>query len=244
MSYPADVLLPLDAKYYGFVDNTKSLNNNWDIVWSFSYALTGMEHAFCTFLTTTASLISAIPGHYLGYLKDSTGNTSGSLAIAFDSTGYFALSNSTNPGLAPSAKTPNSLIIRDPNNTVVTNEELSNLNTSFFLASSAKSFQTLRFRLTNAGRMLRIDFKTDNSSYSPIISKSLTGFDVDINKYMYVGLTFCSPISSDNITPSTFYLKNFTVEGLSAEETQETVPFESIYPQTLGYTEISDIELL
>ena len=74
MSFPSDVTLPATAKYIAFVDEKKSYNPNYDIIWSFQYAITGgntaltqKECAFATFLTVSTPQISAIPGQYLGY---------------------------------------------------------------------------------------------------------------------------------------------------------------------------------
>ena len=283
MSLPSDVLLPEDAKYHGFVDTKLGFNSHWDITWSFSFALSGSQHGFCTFLTTNPLLSGGIPGQYLGYLgtpsfildesgqyilsetgdrllldappssdtsillnenglaytneegipllaggqpstqgTDGTG-TSGILAIAFDSTGLFALSTTDNSGVGMSNVIPNSLIVRDSNDKVVCNVALSSLDTSFFLASSNKSYQTLRFRLASAGRKLFIDYKTENTKYKP-----LTSLDVSISPLshpvLYPGFTFCSPISSSSIMPSTIFLKNFHVQGNTNPPTLETTP--------------------
>jgi|688.fasta_scaffold534208_2 hypothetical protein len=70
MSFPSDVTLPANAKYIAFVDEKKSYNPNYDIIWSFQYAISGSsikECAFATFLTISTPSVSAIPGHYLGY---------------------------------------------------------------------------------------------------------------------------------------------------------------------------------
>lgn len=70
MSFPSDVVLPANAKYIAFVDEKKDYNPNYDIIWSFQYAITGsssMECAFATFITATTPDLSSIPGHYLGY---------------------------------------------------------------------------------------------------------------------------------------------------------------------------------
>lgn len=266
MAYPSDVYLPPNAKYFGFVDTSRSFNSHWDIIWSITFALTGTDHAFCTFLTTTPTISSAIPGQYLGYIGDKPYilnenfeilhtedeekilydlvggsfefETTGILAIAFDSTGYFALSNNGTVGIPISETKRNSLIIRDCDNNVVFNECLSSLNTNFFLASATKNYQTLRFRLSNAGKRLHIDFKTPTTSYTPLTSLDLSRFDANIYPTVYAGLTFCSPVSSNN-APSTLYLKNFNYEGDSEPETYEIVPTESIYPDSSAYTSVS-----
>lgn len=250
MPFPSDVLLPVNAKYHGFVDTKTGLNSHWDITWSFTFALTGTEHGFCTFLTATPDLSGGVPGHYLGYvgttqyltaengeiLLDEYGNrliangsasaydTSGVLAIAFDSTGYFALSNIESPGVGLNSVKKNSLIVRDQNNVVICNQPLSSFDTTFFLASAVKSPQTLRFRVGSGGTKLHIDYKTDNLKY-----KSLTSLNITLNPLshtiLYPGLTFCSPISSSSILPSTLFLKNFHVQGNPNPATYETLSY-------------------
>lgn len=275
MAFPSDVLLPANAKYFGFVDDKQPFNSHWDIVWSFTFALTGTQHGFCTFLTNNSDLLSGIPGQYLGYLGslsstrylltesgefllDELGNkliieplsggeydTSGILAIAFDSTGYFALSNSTNPGVPKSQVKPNSLIIRDTNNVVVFNETLSSLDTQFFLTSSTKNYQTLRFRFSNSGKKLSVDYKTDTTRYKTLTSISLTSFDPTIHSILYPGLTFCSPISSNSITPSTMFIKNFHVQGnlnTPSYETLNFIPLTASIPTT--YTVLSGVSAI
>jgi hypothetical protein len=107
MSFPSDVTLPATAKYIAFVDEKKSYNPNYDIIWSFQYAISGSntrECAFATFLTSSTPPVSAIPGHYLGY----SGNVPLS-AFLLDENGDYILSenneriilegNSENDGL-------------------------------------------------------------------------------------------------------------------------------------------------
>lgn len=243
MAYPPDVLLPINAKYTGFADSNKAFNVHWDIIWSFTFALTGTEHGFCTFLTINPNLTGAIPGQYLGFQGASAFNysKSGLLAIAFDSTGYFALSNYGNGGVSLSGVKKNSLIVRNYNNDVIFNECLSTLDTTFFLASATKNYQTLRFRLTSSGKRLYIDYKTSQTLYKTLTTVDIPGFTADSYPLLYTGLTFCSPISSSSTSPSTMFLKNFNYEGLSSVETYETLSSASIYPDTLGYTSISAI---
>lgn len=265
MAYPSDVYVSPNAKYFGFVDTGKPFNPHWDITWSITYALTGTDHAFCTFLTTTPSISTAIPGHYLGYLGDypyllsENGEilysetpkrlviddsaplqyeNTGVLAVAFDSTGYFALSTPTTVGVSMSSVKKNSLIIRDCDNKIIFNEHLSVLDPDFVLAQSPRIYQTLRFRLTNAGTRLYVDYKAIGSSYEPLTSVDMTGFNPNVATPVYIGLTFCSPMSS-NATPSTLFIRNFNYGGSSDPETYELVPAESIVPQTLEYTSFS-----
>lgn len=267
MSFPSTISLASSAKYFGFVDPKNAYNANWDITWSFTFALTGIQHGFCTFLTTNPLLSSAIPGQYLGYLgnypylMDETGefilsedferltyetpstsayDISGVLAIAFDSTGYFALSDSDNSGIAqPNAKS-NSLIVRS-NNRLVFNEHLSSLDTSFFLASSVKSYQTLRFRLAN-GNKLYVDYQIPSSKYKNLATINLSSFKVDENQILYPAFSFSSPISSNSIPPSTIWMKNFHTQGCESSPTYETVQYTPLLTESgTIYTTISGI---
>jgi hypothetical protein len=268
MPYPSDVLLPINSKYYGFVDTKTPYNPHWDITWSFSYALTGTnQHAFCTFLTTTSSLTSAIPGQYLGYLGNSkylldeygniilneTGDrilfndssnlssydTTGILAIAFDSTGLFALSSTDNSGVGINQLKKNSLIIRDSNNTVIYNEALSSLDSTFFLSSSTKEYKTLRFRFSNGGKRLYLD-KRENSQYTNLLNLPIS-YDMDNYDNLYPGFTFCSPISTNIQGSSTIFLKNFHTQGCLDLPTYETVACNPILDIITEYKTLSGI---
>ena len=242
MSYPTEVLLPSDAKYIGFVDDKIPFNSNWDIVWSFSYALTGSQHGFCTFLTTNSSLTGGIPGQYLGYLGESPNyTTNGVLSIAFDSTGYFALSSNSNSGVSVVDVIPNSLIIRDNSDQVIYNQSLSSLDTEFLISETPKTYKTLRFRLSNGGRMLYIDYKGFQKKYKNLLSLPIS-FDISTYNTLYPGFTFCSPISSASLQPSTLFLKNFHTQGCMLDPTYETVtcvPLSSANVKT--YSTISGI---
>jgi hypothetical protein len=267
--YPSDVILPANAKYYGFIDNKLPYNSHWDITWSFSFALTGSEHGFTTFLTTQPTLTGGIPGTRLGYLgdkeylKDENGNillaetrerlvadpsalssydTMGVLAIAFDTTGLFALSSATYNGVGLSQIKRNSLIIRDSNDDLVYNTQLSSLDTTFFLTSSVKSYQTVRFRLSNAGRRLYVDKQKADLTYTNMLNLVISSFYVTSNDIVYAGLTYCSPVSSLT-TPSTLYLKNFHAQGTYIEPTYEIVPSVSLYtpPTSSTFSTVSGI---
>ncbi len=245
MPLPTDLFLPVDAKYNGFVQTDKPLNLNWEVTWSFTFALTGTEHGFCTFLTTNSSLLSGNPGQYLGYLGNIGGfDQSGLFAVGFDTTGLFALSSTSNTGVKLSACKPYSLIIRDYTNSVIFNETLSSLSTEFVLVSSSKVYQTLRFRLTSGGKKLYVDFKKDNTDYKLLASVSLSGYTLSANSVVYPGLAFCTPISGINATASTMFLKNFNVEGSSTTPSNEVVPMISIYETSSTFTTISAISAL
>jgi hypothetical protein len=269
MIYPSDVLLPPNSKFYGFVDKKTPYNPHWDISWSFTFALTGTEHAFCTYLTTNPNLSGGIPGQYMGYMgsdefilneidnviESENGDSisyddygsyeggykqNGVISIAFDSTGYFALSNLNNSGISPNNVKKNSLIVRDLSNTVIFNESLSSLDTSFFISSPSKSYQTLRFRFSNAGKSLYIDKKTEMSNYKTLATIPIS-YDVDTIGMLYPAFTFCSPISSSFITPSTMYLRNFHTQGCESDPSYETISCNELYQEPMGYATINGI---
>ena len=264
MSFPSDVLLPANAKYYGFIDNKNPYNINWDLTWSFSFALTGTEHLFCTFLTYSPISAGNIPGQYAGYLSEPTYLTTqlsqmilsengnpiivddngdrGVLGITFDTTGLFALSASLSSnffgGVPKNQIIKNSLVIRDSSNNVIYNQALSSLDSSFFLTSSSKNYQTLRFRVTNSGRRLIID-KLYNNIYNNLLSIPISTFNIENNAIVYPGFSFCSPVSSLN-TPSTLFLKNFHVQGNISPPTYDNVTVNPLYiPSSTVFTTIS-----
>lgn len=223
-NYPADVILPLNYKSFGLIDSKLDYNSNWDIVWSFTYALssnTNSQHSLCTFLTTLSS-ISAFPGQYSGIMGPSYNDGRVALGIIFDSTGYSTLSNTYTVGMSSSY--PNSLTIRDKS-TIIYHQPLSALDTSFIFTSGGKHYQTLRFGFYNTGRKLQIDYKID-SGYKELLTIPLSTYDwIDDNTILYPGLTYCSPISSNNTNSSILYLKNFHVQGNSSNPTYEYTSF-------------------
>lgn len=70
MAFPDDILLPANAKTFGFVDSKYAYNTHWDLNWSFTFALSGNEHAFTTFLTRNPVGPSEYGGQYLGYFTN------------------------------------------------------------------------------------------------------------------------------------------------------------------------------
>lgn len=256
MSFPSDVVLPANAKYIAFVDEKKNYNPNYDIIWSFQYAITGSaigECAFATFLTATHPDSSPIPGQYLGYsgnvplsaylltedgeymltedsdkiILEGNGETDGLLGvcIAFDTTGLFALSSNSRPGVSRNNIKRNSLIIRDVNDNLTFYEELSNIDSYFSILSNVKSYKTLRFKYTNTDS-LTVDYKkSDSTEFKELTSIKLNSDLTNLN-YLKPGFSFSSPVSS-NISGSvcSLYLKNFHIQGTEKPPTTEIVNF-------------------
>lgn len=258
MSFPSDIALPANSKYITFVDSKFQFNPSWDVNWSFEYALSGTnQHAFCTFLST-ATTLSGYPGHYLGYtgtssvssyLLDDDGNFlltddgerlvvdtengldyAGILAVAFDSTGLFALSSQSRPGVGRGSLKRNSLIIRDDQNNVTFYEHLSNIDTGFVLSSSGKYYQKLRFRFSNMGKTLAIDYQKPNTSNYLYLTSVNLSIPTEDYPFVNVGFSYSSPVSSSVLSPSVMFLKNFHVQGNTYDTSIEEVPFISIEP--------------
>jgi hypothetical protein len=237
MPFPSDISLSSNAKYFGIIDPKKAYNLNWDVVWSFTYALTGTQHGFSSFLTTSPTITSGLPGQYLG-----SDNLNMIISIGFDSTGYFALSSPLRSGISLSSTIPNSIIVRDSNNSIIFNKALSSLDTSFILSSSIKTYQTLRFRYSNAGKKLSIDFKKLNNKYSTLTSLNIANLNITDNLSVYPGFSFCSPISGLTITPSTMFIQNFHTQGNTLSSTYETLEMIPLTGNILNtFTTISGI---
>ena len=118
MPFPADITLPLSAKYFS-LKNTTAYNSNYDIVWSISCQVSSVsaQYGICTFLTTLSTPpISALPGQYIGtYIPNNI------ISIAFDTTGLFALSSGIRPGVSLSGVIPFSLVVRNSSYNVIYN---------------------------------------------------------------------------------------------------------------------------
>lgn len=260
MSFPPDVTLPATAKYTAFVDEKKDYNPNYDIIWSFQYAISGStagafpkECAFATFLTVSTPQVSAIPGHYLGYsgnmplsayLLDENGDyiltednqrmiLEGNdgidgfvgMCIAFDTSGLFALSSNSRPGVGLGSIKRNSLIIRDINDNITLYEELSNINPTFNILSSSKLYKTMRFKYTNTDK-LTIDFKIDGDTEFTELTSVKVDFDPESIAFLRPGFSYSSPVSSSSVLRvAKLFLKNFHIQGTENVTTVETVPF-------------------
>lgn len=271
MAFPPDIMLPANAKYYAFVDTKLTYNPHWDINWSFEYALYTSEGGFCTFLTNFPP-VTGWPGHYLGfsgnaalssYLATEDGEyiitengerilvdtetgigNNGILAIAFDSTGLFALSSATRGGVGLGSIRSNSLVIRNAYDEVITNVQLSALSNEFVLLSTGGLYyQTLRFRYSQAGNKLSIDFKKRGSTTFKLLTSIVTPLVVPGDfPDVYTGFCYCSPISSNSIPPGIMRLKNFHTQGNSQLENTEQTTFTPITASKLtNYTQLSSL---
>lgn len=249
-SFPSDVTLPINAKYYSFVENSKEYNPQYDVTWSFDFALSAAnintQCAFSTFIVPTTTLLSSAPGHYIGvpgeiiYLLTESGeqiltesgepiifenNLSGAvISVAFDTTGLFALSSSAlyeRPGVGISSIKRNALIIRDNNQNVLFNQSLSAFSDMFML-TSVKAYQTLRFRYANAGRKFSIDYRPTNTTQYSLLTSINLPTTVSIDS-AYIGFAYTTPVSSTSTAVADMYLKNFHIDGNTAATTYENI---------------------
>jgi hypothetical protein len=203
------VLLPNDAKYAFFIDDNQAFHHEWDVNWSFTYKLTDSEplgeYGFCTFLTKTPNISSFLLGHYMGFFKNLS-SINGEIAIAIDRTGLFALSSNNYPyGVSKNNVKLNSLIIRDATG-VIYNQTLS----SFPIQTDTEI--TLRFRYVNKSEIV-VEYKSEFDSYSEIVRMPITT-SLSNNDKLYPAFFYTTPVSSLTTSiSSTFYLKNFHIQG-------------------------------
>lgn len=228
------VLLPIDAKYAFFIDNKQAFHHEWNVNWSFTFKLDDPkniiiyltdeydnniltesgepialdlpsgEYGFCTFLTKTPTISSFMLGHYMGFFKNLSA-VNGEVAIAFDTTGLFALSSTNYPyGVTKNDVKTNSLIIRDRTG-VVYNESLP----TFQLASNTE--RTFRFRYVNKNEVV-VEYKEGSGFYIELVRTSINT-NLSGDDKLYPAFFYSSPLSSLESSTSTLYMKNFHVQG-------------------------------
>ena len=201
-------------------------NANYDIIWSFDYSLSGnntSQGSFTTFLFDgLSSFGGGAPGpggaYYSAGQYLSGANTliipsvSGAiLGINFDTTGLFAISGSAANGLL--TPIPKSLSIRygQTNFQYLTSVSLTSLYTDFDLLLSAREYNRLRFRLTDIGQTLKVDYKVSDR-FTEILTIPVNLNITDITTYK-VGIGYTSPVSGAASTQAIFSIRDFHVEG-------------------------------
>ena len=236
----SEILLPASARYYYIVNKNYSYNSNYDIIWSFQYSVSGFDEGisqlgYTTFLTTLASTTSNISaGQYLctkqSELTNSavvlSGNTTSTVnpfnlvTVAFDSTGLFALSSTTRPGLT--SVQPNSLIVRGFNSDLLYVLPLS--STSFTIAPT--STQTIRCIYSNGAQTLEIAYRESNTTaYTVLATVSIPYRFINTSNLdsVYCGISYCSPISSSSLSSCKMLVNNMHIEGSRNNTTVEVI---------------------
>lgn len=242
----SEILLPASARYYYIVNKNYSYNSNHDIIWSFQYSISGFNEGnsqlgYTTFLTTLSSTTSNISaGQYLCTKQSGASNSTVVLSsnsvttvnpfnlitIAFDSTGLFALSSTTRPGLV--SVQPNTLVVRGFNSQILCILPLS--STSFTIAPT--SAQTIRCIYSNGAQTLEIAYRDANTTiYTTLTTVSLPYRFINTANIDSVscGISYCSPISSSSLSSCKMLLHNMHIEGVRGNTSVETI---SVSPLT------------
>lgn len=218
MPYPADILLPTTAKCFSFKNNT-AYNSNYDITWSYSCLVSSVsaQYGFCTYLTTlSTSPLSALSGQYIG------SNIPYNIAsVAFDTTGLFALSSDIRPGVSLNQRKVYSLVVRNSSNQVIYNQSLTGTNFSFY-----NTQQVVRCRFSNSQQLLVIDYRKNiDPNFTTLAS---VPFSASISNpsnldNVYVGFSFCTPISTTNTSTASAFVYNFHTDGVRNNTSVETI---------------------
>lgn len=237
----SEILLPASARYYYIVNKNYSYNSNYDIIWSFQYSISGFnagtsQLGYTTFLTTLPSTTTNISaGQYLCTKQSEAANSisvlSGTtvtnvtpfnlITIAFDTTGLFALSSTTRPGLT--SVQPNTLIVRGFNSQLLCVLPLS--STSFTIAPSSP--QTIRCIYSNGAQTLEIAYRdSSTTTYTTLTTVSIPYRFINTGNIDSVscGISYCSPISSSSLSSCKMLVNNMHIEGVRGNTTVETIP--------------------
>ena len=236
----SEILIPATARNYYLVNKNYSYNSNYDIIWSFQYTVSGFntglsQLGYTTFLTTLSSTTSYISaGQYLCTKQSESQNSVSVLSgtttsnanpfnlvtIAFDSTGLFALSSTTRPGLT--AVTPNSLIIRGYNSQLLCVLPLS--STSFNIAPTSP--QTIRCIYSNGAQTLEVAYRDNTTTeYTTLTTVSIPYRFINTSNVdrVYSGISYCSPISSSSLSSCRLLVNNMHIEGSRNKTDIETI---------------------
>ena len=231
--------------YPTFTVNPKAINiaskvgyyPDFDIVWSFEYAISGnssTEAGFTVFIMDNIPLSGGNNGIDLGFsgLSSITGGPatiqpgiSGAvIGVGFDTTGLFAASayagmTNIRDGIVAGDCTPNSIIIRSewPSysfNTYNYNKPLISIDSEFKIVESSVKYKTIRARLGNIGKKLYIDYRYNvEDDFKPLLEYDLNLNITETTKYK-VGVSFATPIGSDlGSAAGNIYIRNFHTEG-------------------------------
>lgn len=178
----------------------QDFNANYDITWSFQYAITGSPNSnggFSTFLFNNSVLTGGGGYTGLGYstYQSQSGVKNAVLGICFFSNNNVKIlkgntfsvltSFSIFPSLSPIVKTN-------------------------------KDFNTIRFNLTDLGQTLKISIKNKETNSYDIINS----FNVNLNPintdYYKIGFSYASPLTAED-DKITFYIKDIQYQGMNKD---------------------------
>lgn len=176
----------------------QDFNANYDITWSFQYAITGSTNStggFSTFLFNNSILTGGGGYTGLGYstYQSQSGVKNAVLGICFFSDNTIK-------------------ILKD--NTFTTLTSFSIFPSLSPIVKSIKDFNTIRFNLTNLGQTLKISIKNIETNEYYIIKEINTNLNVKNNDYYKIGFSYSSPLSVGN-DKITLYLKDIQYQGIN-----------------------------
>lgn len=180
---------------------TSDFNPNFDITWSFQYAVTGN---------------SGSNGGFATFLYNNTTLTSGG-----ELTGLGFAPYNTNPGISGSVL---GIMFTSDNLITIKKDTTFNTLSTFTLFESLSPFvkntltyNTLRFNLTDVGQTLKIAYKDENDEYVDLTS-IYTGLTSSSKDSYKIGFSYSTPLTSstDKIE---IRLKDFHVHGQTREGT-------------------------
>lgn len=240
-----------------------AFNANYDIVWSFSFNLSGSSNkqgAFVTFLQD-----SRVPFVSAGGVGIDTGFTGGACFIGIEGScdqylateGLSALvtpDNSFTPisgaymgcifdttGCAALATTYRDGLSAPLPNSVTIRGWDSKLTytrqvSEFNFINNTDQWHTLRFRLGNLGRNLYVDWHGENNfTFVTIASAPVAHncFPIEDDTKFKVGIIYTSPISANSVDA----IAKFRINEFQVEGIEQTPTYTYNYPQDLVYSE-------
>lgn len=260
---PSDVLLPANAKYFSFLNTKHAFNGDYDITWSFTYSvsnLTQSQQGVATFLTLPrpggdsfwyAENNQLIPGHYLcckgifpatsayfltGGVLSAFPLSGHMLTIAFETSGFSALSSTIRPGVDVLNLSAKTLTVRAYNDTLL---HYSVLPDNFLIDNNTN---VIRCRFSNTKEKLYIDYRDNNNLNFISLAEISTNFKyINASGYLtdntfqydnadevYTGIAFCSPLSSTSTDTASLILHNFHSDGVYEALNREIITTQPI----------------
>lgn len=223
--FMAEILLPLNAKYYCLKYNT-GFNPLHDVIWSFMYSVSNTQvaqHGFSTFITAYSG--STWPGLSAGhYICTNPRSNINLISIAFDTTGLYGLSSTTRPGCLIGDVKPNSLCIRNYNQDVLYYETLTDY-------AWDTEINVIRCRYSNSEMKLYVDHRSlSSTSFNNLATVDLTlNLPYGSSDPLFSGVSYCSPLSTSLSALASMTIYNFHTEGVRGGSSVETIIADPVY---------------
>lgn len=178
-----------------------SYNPNFDITWSFQYNISGSNDAtggFSTFLFNSPALSGGGTYSGVGYApyQNKSGVTGAVLGIIFD----------TNNNITVKYSTTFTTLTTIP------------LFTELKPFINNEKFNTIRFNLTNLGKILNIAVKNPENNKYKTLCKIDTGILINDTNLYKIGFGYSSPLNSSD-KKIAFRIKDIHIQGSSNKTT-------------------------